>query len=258
VETGSIAQFFAGVRLLGRGLAMYSRNPRLLALGLIPAVITGLVFLAGFVALVFFIDDIAAAVTWFADDWSPDVRGSTRVVAGIGIVGLAALLGVLAFTAVTLMIGDPFYEKISERIEQRLGGVPDEVSVPWWRTLRRNLVDSARLLGVTMLIGIPLFCAGLIPGVGQTVVPVLGAGVGGWFLAIELVGVPFARRGLCLTQRRALLRANRSLTLGFGMAVFVCFLIPLGAVLVMPAAVAGGTLLARQVLGLSTVDGQPN
>jgi CysZ protein len=82
--------------------------------------------------------------------------------------------------------------------------------------------------------------------------------VGGWFLAIELVGVPFARRGLCLTQRRALLRANRSLTLGFGMAVFVCFLIPLGAVLVMPAAVAGGTLLARQVLGLSTVDGQPN
>ena len=39
------------------------------------------------------------------------------------------------------------------------------------------------------------------------------------------------------------------MAIGFGAAVFVCFLIPLGAILVMPAAVAGGTVLARaQVL----------
>jgi hypothetical protein len=40
------------------------------------------------------------------------------------------------------------------------------------------------------------------------------------------------------------------MALGFGVAVFACFLIPLGAVLLMPAAVAGGTLLSRRVLGL--------
>jgi CysZ protein len=40
------------------------------------------------------------------------------------------------------------------------------------------------------------------------------------------------------------------MALGFGVAVFCCFLIPLGAVLIMPAAVAGGTLLARHSLGL--------
>jgi CysZ protein len=32
--------------------------------------------------------------------------------------------------------------------------------------------------------------------------------------------------------------------------VFVCFLVPLGAVIVMPAAVSGATLLARRVLDL--------
>ena len=36
-----------------------------------------------------------------------------------------------------------------------------------------------------------------------------------------------------------------------GVAVFICFLIPLGAVLVVPAAVAGAMLLARGVLGAS-------
>lgn len=94
------------------------------------------------------------------------------------------------------------------------------------------------------------FLAGFLPAVGQTVVPVLGALVGGWFLAVELVGVPFTRRGLRLPDRRRALRAHRPAALGFGTAVFCCFLVPGGAVLVMPAAVAGGTLLARRALGL--------
>jgi CysZ protein len=80
------------------------------------------------------------------------------------------------------------------------------------------------------------------------VVPMIGAFVGGWFLSVELVGIAFARRGLRLADRRRALRSNRPLAIGFGAAVFVCFLIPLGSILVTPAAVAGGTLLARRVL----------
>jgi CysZ protein len=83
---------------------------------------------------------------------------------------------------------------------------------------------------------------------------VIGALFGGWFLAQELVGAPFYRRGMRLPDRRHFLRAHRPLALGFGVAVFCCFLIPLGAVLVMPAAVAGGTLLARRVLNLPITD----
>jgi CysZ protein len=109
-------------------------------------------------------------------------------------------------------------------------------------------------VGLSLLIGIPLFFGGFIPVVGQFVVPVIGAAVGGWFLALELVGAPFYRRGLRLPDRRRLLRANRPTALGFGVAVFLCFLIPLGAVLVMPAAVAGATLLTRRALGLSIKD----
>jgi CysZ protein len=40
------------------------------------------------------------------------------------------------------------------------------------------------------------------------------------------------------------------MAIGFGAATFICFLIPLGAVLVMPAAVAGATLLARRLFNL--------
>ncbi|MGK5743050.1 EI24 domain-containing protein [Micromonospora sp. URMC 103] len=249
--TGAATRFFSGAGLLLRGIGLYVRSPKLMLLGILPALICGAVFLAAFALLAWFVDDLAALVTPFADDWSATWRSLLRVVAGLAILGLGGLLGVVTFTAVTLVIGDPFYETISERVEERLGGTPDAVDVPFWSSLRRSLADSVRLVALSALVAIPLFFAGLIPVVGQTVVPVIGAAVGGWFLAVELVGAPFYRRGMRLPERRALLRADRPTALGFGVAVFVCFLIPLGAVLVMPAAVAGATLLARRSLGQS-------
>jgi CysZ protein len=245
------------MRLLGRGIGMYARTPRLLVLGLIPAVISAAIMTVAFAVLVYFISDLAALVTWFADDWSRSVRAAVRVLAGVAILGLAAVLAVLTYTAITLIIGDPFYEAISKQVEQRYGAVPDEPDVRWWVSMRRNLVDSLRLLALTLALGIPMFVFGFVPLVGQTVVPVLEAVIGGWFLAVELTGIPFNRRGLRLRDRRRLLAANRALALGFGVPIFVIFLVPFVAVVLIPAAVAGATLLARRVLDLPYTESQP-
>jgi len=252
---GAGREFFTGVSFLLRGIGMYARSPRLMFLGLVPAAISGALLLGGFIALIYFVDDLSTLVTPFADNWASGVRQTTRVVAGIAIVGVWLLLSILLFTALTLLIGQPFYEAISKNVEDRLGGVPGEIDVSFWRTLPRSTVDSVRLLLVTALFGIPLFVGGFIPIVGETVVPVLGAMVGGWMLALELTGVPFERRGLRFRDRRRMLRARRSMALGFGVATFVCFLVPLGAVLVMPAAVAGATLLSRRLFGLPDESG---
>jgi CysZ protein len=250
VTGGAVRNFAVGAGLLGRGLGLVLRSPRLLGLGLLPALISGILYAAALITLIVYIGDVSRAVTWFADDWATGWRDLIRVLAGLAVIGLSGLLGVLTFTAVTLLIGDPFYEQISVRVEDRFGGVRDEVEVTLWRSLGRSLVDSLRLISLSILFGVPLFVLGFLPVVGQTVVPVLGGAVGGWLLAVELTGVPFQRRGKRLRDRRAALRGNRPLALGFGVAVFACFLIPLGAVLLMPAAVAGGTLLSRRVLGL--------
>ncbi|WP_434741840.1 EI24 domain-containing protein [Micromonospora sp. SH-82] len=247
--TGAVRRFFTGVGLLRRGLGLYVRNPRLMLLGVIPALITTVLFGAALFTLLYFVDDLTGWVTPFADDWSATARSLVRVIAGFALLALAGLVGVVTFTAVTLLIGDPFYEKISERVEDRFGGTPDAVDQPFWPSLRRSVRDSLRLIAISVPIGITLFAAGFIPVLGQTVVPVVGATIGGWLLAVELVGAPFYRRGKGLTERRAVLKADRPTALGFGVAVFLCFLIPLGAVLVMPAAVAGAALLARRSLG---------
>ena len=244
-----VSQFLAGVGLLGRGLASYARSPGLLLLGMLPALITFVLLVGGFVAVASFLGPESRVLTWFANDWPTTGRDLVRALAQIAILGVYVLVSIVAFTGLTLAVGDPFYEKISERVEDRLGGLPGAVDRPWWKELGRGILESVRLVTLSVVIGVLLFLGGLLPAVGQTVVPVVGALVGGWVLAVELTGVAFARRGLRLRDRRRVLRRHRWLTLGFGVAVFVCFLIPLGAVLLMPAAVAGATLLTRQVQG---------
>jgi CysZ protein len=187
-------------------------------------------------------------VTWFADGWSKDARNAIRLLTAVAIGLVSVIVAVLTFTALTLTIGDPFYESISKRIDDQFGGTR-EADAPWHRTLVWNLVDSLRLVAMSVAISVVLFLFGLIPAVGQTVVPIVGWFIGGWLLAVEISGVPFNRRGMRLRDRRRLLRANRALALGFGVPIFLVFLIPFIAVLVMPGAVAGATLMTRRVLG---------
>jgi CysZ protein len=245
------SEFVTGLRLLGRGFRRYGANPRLLLLGAIPALITFALFAVAWVFLLIYIDEIASALTWFADDWSDGWRKAVEFGAGAGVLVIAALLSALTFTALTLLIGDPFYEVISERIEEGLGGTPGAVNHPWYRAMWPNLVDSVRLITLGIVLAIPLFLLGFVPIVGQTVVPVLNAIVGGWLITVELTGIPFNRRGLRLRERRKILRANRSMALGFGIPVFLVLLLPIVAIIVVPAAVSGATLMTRRLLGLN-------
>jgi CysZ protein len=97
----------------------------------------------------------------------------------------------------------------------------------------------------------PLFLAGFLPVVGQSVVPALAALVTGWFIALEVVAVPFYRRGIDLRGRTAMLRPRRMLVIGLGLPAALLCLIPLMSIVVMPVACAGGVLVALDALGLA-------
>lgn len=240
--------FFNGVGYLLRGIGWVARHPAQWLFGLIPALIVLAVYVAALVFLAYRIDDLAGWVTGFADGWSGAARTSARVVAGIALYGSALFLALITFTAVTLLVGDPFYEAIAVRVEESQGGAPPEPDVPLLVQIGRALKDTLILGAVALVFAIVFFACGFLPVVGQTVVPVVAALVSGYFLAGELTSIALERRGLRRRDRFARLKADRPLAVGFGAATFVAFLIPLGAVLAMPGAVAGGTLLARERL----------
>lgn len=243
-----VREFFTGVGLLFRGFATWRTAPGRMALGLIPAFLVAAVFTAGLILLAINIEGIAAAATPFANEWDRVWRDLTRVAVSIAFIIAALLLISLTFTTITLIVGQPFYELVWRHAESRFGAIPD--SAPgFWRSVGLGISGALRMLVPTILVGIALFTLGLIPVIGAVLSAVLGALFGGWFLALEITGLAFDARGLGFRQRRTALRSRRALVLGYGTATYLLFLVPLGAVFVMPAAVAASVLVVRRVLG---------
>lgn len=250
-KSGFVAGFLMGVRLLGRGFRLWGTSPRLMLIGAIPGIVTLALFTLAVVILALNLENLARTLTPFADGWDETLRSTLRLLVAVALIAGETLLLVYLFAAVTLLIGQPFFEKISERVEDSLGGVPSAVDVPFWPSIGRGILEALRVLAITLGVGLCLLVLGFIPVIGPICAAVVGAFTGGWFLALELTTVPFERRGLRLDDRRRMLRAQRPTTLGFGVAVFLLFLLPLGALVTMPAAAAGATLLARRALGES-------
>ncbi|ADD45400.1 protein of unknown function DUF540 [Stackebrandtia nassauensis DSM 44728] len=227
---------------------MWGRRPKLMLFGAIPALLAALLLLGALIGLGFGITDLTDWMTGFAESWPQWLETTIQVFAGVVIFALAIWLSILVFTTLTLLIGDPFYEKIAEAVDDELGGAP-VVERGIWKAISISLRDNLRMLGKSIVIGVLLFALGFVPVVGTVLAIIIGALVGGWFLSVELSGYAFQRRGHRYPQYRRMLGRRRGLAIGLGTCVFLLFLIPLGAVLVMPAAVAGSTLLARDVLG---------
>ncbi len=243
-----VGELATGASLLARGLSLIVRRPRLFLLGAIPPLITSVIFVGVLVLLFTQIDWLAKRLTPFADDWDPGAASVLRVLLALTLSGGVVLLMVISFTALTLALGSPLYDKISEFVEGEFGQVPIQ-DEPVSRGVLRNVRQSLVLIAIAAVVAPLLFLAGFIPAIGQTVVPVMSAVFGGWMLGVELVGSTFERRGLLrLADRRAAMQARRFRVLGFTVPTFLLLAIPFAGVVVFPVATAGGTLLARQLL----------
>ncbi|MDX2375884.1 EI24 domain-containing protein [Microbacterium sp. LRZ72] len=310
-------EFFSGVTLLARGFGWWRRRPATMALGLIPAALVGLVLLAALVALAWNLPALTQAVTPFAEDWPGLWATVIRLAAGTAMLGASLVLVAVSFTALTLVVGEPFYDRIWRAVERDCaraasaaspahprespqnapsgapgghslasgahaspphpdespdnvasgassrhslatrgqdrptgeqggadaGGVPD-AGYGFWR----GVGDAVSLVARGVLIAVVAGLLGFIPVVGGVIATVTGVTATGWLLADELSSRALTARGMDRATRRTLLRAHRARALGFGFATQLCFLVPLGAVATMPAAVAGSTLLARSLV----------
>lgn len=252
-----------GARLLLRGWGYWRRHTRVMALGLVPAALVGVVVLAGIVTLVLHLDDVAQGLTPFADDWSPTLERATELAAQAVVLAAAVVLVVVTFTALTLTVGEPFYDRVWRTVERTETGAVPTGDTGFWR----GAEDGLALLGRGLVVAVLAGALGVVPVIGTVVGWCAGVLLTGWVLAHELTSRALVSRGISRAERNRLLRGHRRQAVGFGAATQLCFLVPGGAVATMPAAVAGATLLAHRLLeadgvalvtGLSTDGEEPD
>ncbi|WP_314651758.1 EI24 domain-containing protein [uncultured Microbacterium sp.] len=236
-----LREFFTGVGLLFGGFRFWRVRPGLMVLGLLPALIAVALLAAAILPLAFNMTAIAEWATPFADGWDELWRTSLRLVVGAAIIVAALALASAVFTALTLTIGDPFYQRIWHAVETELGDPPPADGGGFWTSVG----EGVRLVLLGIVIAVIVLVVGFLPLVGGIASAVLGVVLSGRLLARELTGRAFDARDLSSLDRAALFRGSRARVLGFGIATQLCFLIPGGAIAIMPSAVVGSTVLAR-------------
>lgn len=227
-----------------RGFGFWARRPGVMLLGLIPAAIVFVVVAAGLVALGIHLPALVDWATPFADSWDEFWAVPLRIaVAAVTFAG-AVLLAAVTFTAVTLSVGDPFYERIWRAVELELGGEVPDRGAGFWSAAG----DAVALIALGLVSALVVGLIGFIPLIGSIAAPVLGLALSGRLLARELTARAFEARGISSAERATVLHGRGAQLLGFGVATQLCFMVPLGAIATMPAAVAGSTMLARAAL----------
>ncbi|WP_261164723.1 EI24 domain-containing protein [Microbacterium sp. Marseille-Q6965] len=236
-------EFWRGVATLGRGFAWWRRRPGLMAMGLAPAAVVAVVFAVGLLALGFALPGLVEWATPFAEHWDGFWAVALRVLIALAVLAGAIALAVTTFTAVVLLVGELVYQRIWQSVERDTGGAVPEARY----SMRHAAGDALSLVLRGAAIALASLLVGLVPVAGTALAAVLGVCLTGWTLADELTQRGLTARGLGPAERRRLRRGARARMLGFGVATQLCFLVPGGAIAVMPAAVAGAALLAREL-----------
>lgn len=107
-----------GFQYLLKGQRWVARHGKQYGFGLVPGLITLVLYAAALVALALWGEDAVTWATPFADDWSSPWLGLFRGFLTAVLFALALLLAVVTFTAVTLLVGQPFYENLSEKVDR--------------------------------------------------------------------------------------------------------------------------------------------
>ena len=241
-----LSDFRDGLRHFAGGLRFWASNPKVMLFGAIPAIIVSVLMFALIIWSVPQTYAWATAMTGFAEGWSNLLREGLRITLGIALAVAIIYFCIVTFVTITLLVGDPFYERIWRAAEQERGGF-EEVSTPFVQQLSRTANTVVRSLGMGLLTSLLGLLIGLIPLVGGALAALFVGVRGSRALALELTGFAADARGWGFRQRKQAVDRRLGLALGTILPFYLLFMIPGGAVLGMPSAVVAGTSLLRDL-----------
>jgi len=148
------------------------------------------------------------------------------------------------FSVLANLIASPFYGFLAEKVAEEERGL---VSSPTTYgeillVVPRSIGRELRKIGYYLPRLIALLVLTLVPVVNLVASPLLLA-FGVWMMAVQYVDYQADNDKVSFIDMLRWMRGRRMLSMGFGLPVYFGMLIPLVNLLVMPAAVAGSTLL---------------
>lgn len=225
--------FFKGWKLI--------TQPGLRRFVVMPILINILMLSGLFWLFIYQVGDFTQWMVNYVPEWLVWLRYIVYILAVITIL----IIYYFTFNLFAGLIAAPFNGILSEKVEAMLTGekLADssmlELLKDTPRMMRREwqkvVYSIPRFLGLVIL--------GFIPGLGQTVVPILFFIFTAWMVAIQYCDYPFDNHRISFHQMRADLADKRILNLSFGGLISLFTFVPFLNFIIIPIAVCGATAL---------------
>ena len=228
-----------GIRAFVDGFRL-SRHPELRRYTWLPALVSFVIIGAGLYFAFGYLNATSARLIADLPGWLSWLE--------LLLTPLIYLIGMLAgawlFALLAVLIASPFLGVLSAHLEAVAFGDAPNTDTSLWTDISQSLAREARKLLYHLPRLIIVFLITLIPGV-NLVSPVIWLIFGAWTMAVQFADYPTENRLRPFAETLDRLKANRTAALAFGLCATGALAIPLLNFLLIPVAVAGGTLLWR-------------
>jgi CysZ protein len=239
-----------------RGVVFIVRTRRAWLPSAVPAFFLVALSCAGLISAIHFVSPWAVAHVPLPDGaWGHAMSAVLRVVVAV----LAAAVSVFLAATFAPVLSAPALSRIVELREAALG-LPPRERLPLFTEIACGF--TAQLFAYA--VGVPILAVLWVvtlafPPAAVVTLP-LKVAVTTWLLAWTLLDYPLSTRGVPLRARLRFLREQFPRVLGFSGALFALFAIPLGAIVLLPAAVAAATDIGANfdALGRASKQRYPN
>jgi CysZ protein len=244
---GRVRQLITGFGYAFRGIGFLRREPMLIPLAIMPAVLNFGLALAGLVAA-FVQAPFLLGWLWErpeAVDPGSWALAALWVVVAILTGAVVATLWLVSVYAMAGLVATPFTDYLTEQVELKVLGVEgadfrfDRFLRDMFWSLSHSLLNVLAWLGV---MGV-LLLLNVVPFLGSLVFGALSGLVTAYFLAREMHDGCMTRRRLSWLGKQRLILSQAPLMIGFGLGTMVLFWIPGFNLIMLPFAHVGGALL---------------
>lgn len=231
---------FTGISYLFKGFGLI-KQPGLRKYVILPLLINILVF-AGLGFLAFgWLEGLVGQMMLGLPDWLQWLDWLIWII----IYAASIILLYFTFTIMANFISAPFNGVLSEAVEEHITGTTKTDDTPWHQAITQAgpaIAEEVRKFSYSITRSLPFFVLFFIPGI-NFIASAAWMIFGAWMMAIQYADYPFSNQGIAFKQLRSHLREKRLLVVGFGGAVMACTMIPIVNLFVIPAAVAGATVM---------------
>jgi CysZ protein len=246
----------AGATYPFRSLAVFRRTPRLWGYVAIPILVNFVVGVALYAGLLFFglesVEGLIVNLSHWLDALIAKLPAWLSfleyLIIGVGfllrlllIVGLLLVIGFL-FVQFGVLLGSPWYGKLSEQLEELRTGQLQVVEVGMVQDISRALLYELKKLVLAMGVGLPLLLLNLVPGIGTVIATVGGVTLAATIVCLDFLDAPMERRRLRFREKLRILFRSLPASASFSLVCLGMVSIPLLNLLTIPLCVASGTL----------------